>query len=193
MHNSVIFSWGKQPPLFAELSLKTILITTCEEHKSEWDYMALNLTVVNVSHLFRQLHSSNCDLFAQFNLFIWVKNPARQTATPRPCDLTWSRHHVSASVKKPPSPSAAAVNFLFTPSVRRGAPGLVCMDSMSSVYTVAAKFHRPTLHSTLVALCYLNVISHVHFWLTKMEENCACVCVCVCVAVCVQSTLQGQT
>lgn len=60
-----------------------------------------------------------------------------------------------------------------------------CPSSVSSVLTVAAKFHTSALNSTSVALCYLRVISHFHFWLTtkkrKRRRRRKCVWVCVCV------------
>lgn len=109
-------------------------------------------------------------IFPVFAISFCVKNTSRMTVN----NAKVPRFNLMTS----PSPSAAAVNFLFTPSIRRGAPGPAYTDRVSYVLTVAAKFHRPSLNSTSVALCYLSVISHVHFWLTKKEEK---VCVSVCV------------
>lgn len=108
--------------------------------------------------------------------FVSKTYPTRQPTTPRSCDFNPTTSScVSLLLKypplRPPQPWTSC-SHLFV-QLR-----LLCTRTcMSSVLTVAAKFHRPALNSTSVALCYLTVISHVHFWLTKTEEVCVWVCV----------------
>ena len=104
--------------------------------------------------------------------------PTRQPTTPRPCDFNLTTSScVSLLLKYPPLrplQPRTSCSHLFV-QLR-----LLCTRTcMSSVLTVAAKFHGPALNSTSVALCYLSVISHVHFWLTKQRRKCVCVCVIV--------------
>lgn len=80
-----------------------------------------------------------------------------------------------------------------TPPTHHIPPGPTYTDLLSSVLMVAAKFHRLTLNSTLVALCYLSVISHVHSCLAKKWRKCSRVFLRVCVAVDDQNILRGQT
>lgn len=95
---------------------------------------------------------------------------------------------VSLCEKHPQSPSASSCSHLL--SIAAPDPEHTGRAAWALVLTVAAKFHRPALNSTTAALCYLSVISHVHLWLTAMEEGSVFV---VCVCVCEQNTLQGQT
>lgn len=67
-----------------------------------------------------------------------------------------------------------------TPPTHHIPPGPTYTDLLSSVLMVAAKFHRLTLNSTLVALCYLSVISHVHSCLAKKWRKCSRVFLRVC-------------
>lgn len=111
-------------------------------------------------------------IFPLFAFSFCVKNMSHMTSNnTRTWDLTWCCHRASVSV----CCGRELPVHTFYPSP---CAGPVYTVHMSSVLMVAAKFHRPTLNSTSVALCYLGVISHVRFWLTKKGGGSVCVCVC---------------
>lgn len=123
-----------------------------------------------------RLNFPNCDASFPPRLYLLVSKmyPTWQSTTSRYCDLTWCVR-LCGNVPYHSWNSSSS-----TPPTHHIPPGPTYTDLLSSVLMVAAKFHRLTLNSTLVALCYLSVISHVHSCLAKKWRKCSRVFLRVC-------------